>query len=98
MKEKAVKELCVYVVRYYGGKHLGNHCFDIAKDPTFAVVRRYKIHRQSSRQRWQQMVGSLTSLNSEASFVSLGAESMESISVETGPLPSAVEGSTEAPA
>ena len=86
------------MVRYYSRKHLGNCRFKVAKDLTFAAVRRYKIHRQSSRQRHQQMVCSLTSLNSEASFVSLGAESMESIAVEAGPLLPAVEGSSETPA
>ena len=34
MKEKAVTEICVYVVRYYGGKHLSNRRYKIAKDLT----------------------------------------------------------------
>ena len=55
LKAKAMVEICVYVVRYYGYAHLGPRRFDIAKDLTFSAVRAFKVARQSNIRRLKQI-------------------------------------------
>ena len=74
IKEKAMIEMCVFVIRFYGGKHLGSRRFEIAKNLTFSAIRAYKIARQSKMQRLKSMQrsDSQTSLLSEALYTSWG--------------------------
>ena len=51
LRDKDQKETAVYVVRYYGGVHLGRRRFDIAKDLTKSAIRAYKAVRQLAFQR-----------------------------------------------
>ena len=81
---KQMVNICVYVIRYYGGKHLGKRRFEIAKNLTYAAVRTFRMTRsvRNERLRRTQLNGSQISLASnisEASYISVdGAESVTS--------------------
>ena len=77
----------MYVVRFYGGAHLGKRRYDIGKDMTHAAIRSFKLHKQSKsrRSRRQQVAGSFTSLNSELSQPSVDGESVPSNGSEAEP-------------
>ena len=77
IQEKGMSEICVFLVRYYGGMHLGNRRFEIAKDLTLSAVRVYKMARQNRISQLQQIQRSASqeSLASEMSFRSqVGSE------------------------
>ena len=73
IKEKGEKEICVFVIRYYGGIKLGKRRFDIAKDLTFSAIRNLKTARAKRQNRLQRNIthSSVKSVLSDVSQISL---------------------------
>ena len=67
LKNDHATEICVYMVRYYGGVHLGKRRFAIAKDLTLAAVKTLKVTRNMRAQRLKKSE-SQTSLLSDFSM------------------------------
>ena len=72
MKHKNVSNTCVFIVRYYGGKHLGKRRFEIARDLSNSAVQAHRYTRaiRSQRMKTLQRADSQTSLLSEISYAS----------------------------
>ena len=72
IKDRSMLEICVFVVRYYGGKHLGSRCYEIARDLTYVGIRAYKVaqHVKMSKLKALQRHDSQLSLLSETSATS----------------------------
>ena len=49
IKQKEMEEVCVYVVRYYGGTHLGARRFEIARDLTNTAIQNLKIAKSAKK-------------------------------------------------
>ena len=72
LKEREAKEICVFIVRYFVKKHLGERRFEIGKDLTFNAVRKLKIARTSQNRRHR--LERMRSMQSLASEISSAAE------------------------
>ena len=72
IQNKSMSEICVYMVRYYGGIHLGNRRYEIAKDLALSAIRSFKAARHLRINQLQSLQRSVSqaSLDTEVSFQS----------------------------
>ena len=70
LKDKEIKRLAVYVVRYYGGQHLGKRRFDIYESLTKKAVQKHKskmdrLNRSSRNERSASQLSQLSELSQD---------------------------------
>ena len=67
LKEKASTETAVYIIRYYGGNHLGARCFEIAKDLALSAQQNLKVKKRRRGRDLRQSAESIDSFFTDVS-------------------------------
>ena len=80
LKRKQVENTCVYTIRWYGGKNLGQRRFEIIQELTMAALAMYQFKRHKNQDRINRTVSqtSLLSFASQSDFKT--ASDVESLS------------------
>ena len=86
LRTKDMENICVYVVRYYGRKHLGKRRFEIAKRLANSSIKEFQLTKQSRNARLSRanLGGSQTSLALMLSDVSYQSLLDREISLQEG--------------
>ena len=91
LKQKAVTNLCIFVVRWYGGKHLGKRRFQILEMLSNSAIRTYQFKTRDRQARLQRSLSqtSLDSVLSQPSDISFDTaeENMGGVGIRTNEVP-----------